>query len=224
MNYISLRFIFLLLIIFIPISIYLLNGKIVFLKVILYVIVIYFLIYKSLEYYYHYFIENNNQLPVEFSSVSYFLIAIGVLFHIKGLREFAGLLAMLSGFFYMLATIVSPESFMHNTKFYLEMARLNHTLLFLTGILVNTIYYNRGYYYPYIFGIILVIVYAYIIKYIYNYSDNSYVIYEITLGSILISSNIYNYLTLIIYYILLVTIYLLLVKFYHKMNIEFYNT
>ena len=186
----SIRMIFTLIIIFVPILIYLLAPKEKLLKIILYVIVIYLLIYKIAEYYYHLVIEKNNQYPVEFSAVSYFLISIAVLTRWKGLREFASFLATLGGFFYAVANIIAPESFLHNTRFYLEMARLNHTLLFIAGLITNTIYFNRGYKYPYVIGITLVIIHAFIAKDIFNYSDTSYVIYEVVLATFLNDINL----------------------------------
>lgn len=218
----SIRIIFTLIIIFVPIFIYLLAPKEKLLKIILYVIVIYLLIYKIAEYYYHLVIEKNNQYPVEFSAVSYFLISIAVLTRWKGLREFASFLATLGGFFYAVANIVAPESFLHNTRFYLEMARLNHTLLFIAGLITNTIYFNRGYKYPYIIGIILVIIHAFIAKSIFNYSDTSYVIYEVVLATFLKDINLVYKFIKIIYYPLAIIVYLLLVKLFIRMNDKYY--
>ena len=218
----SIRIIFALIIIFIPILIYLLAPKEKLLKIILYVIVIYLLIYKIGEYYYHLIIEKNNQYPVEFSAVSYFLLSIGVLVKWKGLREFASFLATLSGLFYAIANIIAPESFLHNTRYYLEMARINHTLLFIAGLITNTIYFNRGYKYPYIVGIILVIIHAFIAKYIFSYSDTSYVIYEVVLATFLKDINLDYLFIKIVYYPLIIIVYLLLVKLFINMNKEYY--
>ncbi len=219
---INIRIIFALIILFMPLIIYLLAPHKLLLKIILYLLVIYFLVYKIGEYYYHIFIEKSNQYPVEFSAISYFLLAIGVLFRWKGLREFSGLLAILSGFFYGIANIVAPESFLHNARFYLEMARLNHTLLFLAGLIVNTIYYNRGKYFPYLLGIALVLAYAFTMKQILNYQTTDYVIYEVVLATFLKNLNLYYWYILIFYYPLIILLYLLLIKLYFKMNEEFF--
>lgn len=219
---ISIRVIFSCLVILIPLIIYILRYHKVGLKIVLYIIIVYLLVYKIAEYYYHLVIEKNNQYPVEFSAVSYFILSLGVLLHIKGVREFGSFLAFFSGLFYILASIISPESFLHNTRYYLEMARLNHTLLYVSSLLCLTVYYNRGYNYPYILGLIIVIGHAFIVKNILNYSDTSYVIYEISLGTFLKDINLYYWYYLIIYYILVLITAYLFIKLFNILAKKYY--
>ncbi len=102
------------------------------------------------------------------------------------------------------------------------MARLNHTLLFIAGLITNTIYFNRGYKYPYIIGITLVIIHAFIAKDIFSYSNTSYVIYEVVLAIFLKDINLDYLIIKIVYYPLIVITYLLLVKLFINMNKEYY--
>lgn len=222
MSYLSIRLPFLIALLIIPLATYLLGRYQTFLKVILYIIVTYLLIYKIGEYYYHLVVEKNNQFPVEFSAISYFLVALGLYLHLQGLRNFSAYLSLLSGFFYGVANIVNPASFLNNPTYYLIMARINHILLYLVGFLVLTCYFNNGKRYYYYLGIVLVIGYAYIMKYYFNYSDTSYLIYELTLGTFLRDLSWFSPYLYVVYYILLIIAYILSVKIYLKLSDTYY--
>lgn len=99
----------------------------------------FFFVYKIGEYTYHQCAGEHMDFPVEFSALSYFTLAITVLFGCKRGDQFGALVAILSGMMYSISFWVSPDSFWasnSSTPFLFAMAAINHHLLYFAGMLL----------------------------------------------------------------------------------------
>lgn len=128
------------------VGVFLLRNKPQVSYAIAYTIALYLFVYKIGEYVYYQAIGLHLKFPVEFSALSYFLLAISVVFRIKKMDQFGAFAGMLAGLMYSVSFWISPMSFVNSmdTMFLFIMAILNHHLLYFAGalLLFNVRKYN----------------------------------------------------------------------------------
>ncbi len=99
-------------------------------EIIVRIISLYLFCYKSWEY-------GGRSVPVDFSAVSYFLLAIAAWIPFRQFKSFAAFCGFLSGFLYNVAFIFFPETFYANAPKMpvFVIATINHTLLYVGSLL-----------------------------------------------------------------------------------------
>lgn len=156
-----------------------------------YTIALLLLIYKIGENIRWQVIGDHMNFPVEFSALSYFLFGIFVVFRIRQADTFAVFAAILAGTMYHVAFWVRPDSFLPggNVSYLLVMAIVNHSLLYLGGMLMlaNARKFRLCDCYQSVIGLGLLIAYSWIIHLYTDYSavKGKPVIIQITDGTIL---------------------------------------
>lgn len=106
-------------------------------KKLMYVLSLYLLIYKSVEYTLYGLNLDPTKIPVEYSTITYFLLSITVIYQIKQLKPLAAFMGFISGFGYVIAFMFLGESYYaHNGLFITNMALINHSIVFIVGLLL----------------------------------------------------------------------------------------
>lgn len=104
----------LLIVVTVPLVLVLLRGKRALAEKIVYGICCFILIYKLIHFTMYCTIYNKRiieQIPVEISSISYFLFPIAYLTGVKWLKDSSRFIAFMAGFIQLIAMSVSPQSF-----------------------------------------------------------------------------------------------------------------
>lgn len=181
----------LLLFITLNLIVFLLRNKPRLSYAIAYTIALLLLIYKTGENIRWQIIGDHMNFPVEFSAVSYFLFGIFIVLRIRQADTFAVFAAILAGTMYHVAFWVLPDSFLPggNVTYLLVMAIINHSLLYLGGMLmlVNARKFRLRDCYQSVIGIGLLIGYSWMIHLHTDYSalKGKPIIIQITDGTIL---------------------------------------
>jgi hypothetical protein len=106
-------------------------------KVILYMLAISLFLYKTIEYTLYGLNMQLTKIPLEFSTMSYFIFSISVIFNIKKLSSIAAFCAFVSGIGYLLSFMIIGNQYFLNNGFQLAiMALLNHSILFFGSMLL----------------------------------------------------------------------------------------
>lgn len=181
----------LLLFITLNVIVFLLRNKPKLSYALAYAIAVFLLIYKTVENIRWQLVGDRMNFPVEFSAVSYFLFGIFIVFRIRRADTFAVFAAILAGTMYHVAFWVRPDSFLPggSVTYLLVMAIVNHSLLYLGGMLMlaNARNFRLRDCYQSIIGIGLLIGYSWIIHLYTDYSaiKGKPIIIQITDGSII---------------------------------------
>lgn len=132
-----------------------------------YTIALYLLIFKTVEYTVYQIMGDHLNLPVEFSTISYFVFGIAVVFKLKKIDQFPVFTAILAGMIYGLAFWVSPDSYIIDkiSTFDLVMAAINHYSMYFAGMLMlaNCRKYSPKYVWQFAIGVGLFVGYSYLI-------------------------------------------------------------
>lgn len=95
------------------------------------------LVYKSIEYTLYGLHLDLSKIPIEYSTLTYFIFSITVLFNIKKLIPLASFMGFVSGFGYLLSLMFLANSyFEHNGTYVTLMAFINHSIVFIGGIIL----------------------------------------------------------------------------------------
>ncbi len=106
-------------------------------KIILYMLAVGLFLYKTIEYTLYGLNMQLTKIPLEFSTMSYFIFSISVIFNIKKLSSIAAFCAFVSGIGYLLSFMIIGNQYFENNGFQLAiMALLNHSILFLGSMLL----------------------------------------------------------------------------------------
>lgn len=114
--------------------------------IILYILAIFLMLYKMIEYTRYGLLLQTHKIPLEFSTMSYFIFPIAVIFNIKTLRSIALFTSFLSGIGYLITfPILYEQFFLHNGYYLTTLALINHSILFIGSILLIKIHtFNKG--------------------------------------------------------------------------------
>lgn len=95
------------------------------------------LIYKSVEYTLYGLFLDVTKIPLEFSTLTYFIFSITALFHIKKWIPLASFMGFISGLGYLISFIfLSDQYFLHNGVSITLMALINHSIIFIGGMIL----------------------------------------------------------------------------------------
>ncbi|QWB95187.1 hypothetical protein KHQ89_04245 [Mycoplasmatota bacterium] len=171
---------------------------------------------------------NIQKIPIEFSTISYFIFSISMIFHIKWLKPFATFGAFLSGLGYLVSFIFLGKSyFMELTLYDASMAFLNHAILFYTSILVmkHDMFVQKNNKSFYIFTLLFLAYYIVVHRFI-SFS-NPYIFINVLLqGDILkeiIQNNEVTTLIFMIYFSSLLLLYRIMISIFHVINKKIYT-
>lgn len=108
-----------------------------FTKKLIFALSLYLFIYKTVEYTLYGLSLDLSKIPVEYSTITYFLLSITVIFQIGKLRPLAAFMGFISGLGYVIAFMFLGVSYYtHNGLFITNMAFINHSIVFLVGLLL----------------------------------------------------------------------------------------
>jgi hypothetical protein len=95
------------------------------------------LIYKTIEYTLYGLFLDITKIPLEYSTLSYFIFSIAVLFNLKKMMPIASFMGFISGIGYLISFIFLADRYMEQNGFHVTMmAFINHSILFLGSMLV----------------------------------------------------------------------------------------
>jgi hypothetical protein len=93
--------------------------------------------YKLIEYTIHALHFRIEKIPLEFSTVTYFIFSITVIFNIKPLKTIACFMSFITGIGYLTSFIFLGESFYAQNGFYITTAALfNHSIVYLGSMMM----------------------------------------------------------------------------------------
>lgn len=95
------------------------------------------LIYKAIEYTLYGLHLDFTKIPIEYSTLTYFIFSITVLFNLKKSIPLASFMGFISGLGYLLSFIfLANNYFEHNGLYVTLMAYINHSILFVGSIIL----------------------------------------------------------------------------------------
>jgi len=106
-------------------------------KIIMQTICLTLLIYKTVEYTIYGLNLELSKIPIEYSTISYFVFSITVLFRLDKLKSIASFMAFISGLGYLLAFSLVGHIFIREQGLMITLiALMNHTILFLGSMIM----------------------------------------------------------------------------------------
>lgn len=179
------------------------------------------LVYKMAEYSYYIINLEVDKIPIEFSTLAYFLFGIVILFKIKELYPVAAFASFISGIGYLLVFIFMGDQYIHIHGFYSTLIALSsHFILLLGSVLLKNIaiatYKDIKYIIIYT---VLYLIYVGIMNMIIDYSQ-SYLFINLLLKADLLRNMLSTQdiaaFAYWLYYIIIVSIYLLVIFIFFK--------
>lgn len=179
------------------------------------------LVYKIAEYSYYIINLEVDKIPIEFSTLAYFLFGIVILFKIKELYPVAAFASFISGIGYLLVFIFMGDQYIHIHGFYSTLIALSsHFILLLGSVLLKNIaiatYKDIKYIIIYT---VLYLIYVGIMNMIIDYSQSYLFINLLLKADILrnmLSTQDIAAFAYWLYYIIIVSIYLLVIFIFFK--------
>ncbi|OHE40418.1 MAG: hypothetical protein A2102_00375 [Tenericutes bacterium GWF2_38_8] len=181
-------------------------------KITLYTLAIGLFLYKAIEYTIYGLNMQLNKIPLEFSTMSYFIFSISVIFNIKKLSSVAAFCAFVSGIGYLLSFMVIGNQYFENNGFQLAvMAFLNHSILFLGSmLLVKQIDFNSKEISNILKFTFVYVFYVIIMNQLIPFTQQ-YIFIRVLLGADLLSSlfpnHVFTSYEYLLYFLLIFTIY-----------------
>jgi hypothetical protein len=171
---------------------------------------------------------NIQKIPIEFSTISYFIFSISMIFNIKWLKPFATFGAFLSGLGYLVSFIFLGKSyFTELSLFNASMAFLNHAILFYTSILVmkHDMFVQKNNKSFYILTLLFLSYFIAVHSFV-SFSNPYIFINMLLQGDILkeiIQSNDISIMTFAIYFSSLLILYRIMIFVFHLINKKIYK-
>ena len=101
------------------------------------VLSLFLFLYKLTEYTIFGLTMQLDKIPLEFSTITYFVYSITVLFQIKSMRSIAAFMGFISGIGYLITFMMMGTTFYAINGFYITtMAFINHSIVFLGSMLL----------------------------------------------------------------------------------------
>lgn len=118
-------------------AIYLLFVKEKHQKSVLYGLSTFLLLYKMIEYTLYGLNLDMGKIPIEYSTITYFLFGITVVFNLKSLKPLAAFMGFLSGLGYLMSFMfLAPAYFANNGIYMTVMALINHSIVFIGALIL----------------------------------------------------------------------------------------
>ena len=184
--------------------------------------------YKSIEYGFHWIQGDFTKIPVEYSAITYFLFSITFLFNIKPLKPFVTFAAFLSGLGYLITFPFLGFSFIAGNGITTTLlALLNHSMLYIGSIIImKNLFYTIESRKSILICTLLVVAYSITMQYLINFEGKYLFIYMVLDGRILYNLfqnvNINGFIFLP-YNLLIVSIYLGMISIFYKVNTRIYG-
>jgi hypothetical protein len=106
-------------------------------KIIMYALAIVLLLYKACEYTIYGLNLQVTKIPIEFSTMTYFIFSITVIFNLRKLVSIAAFCSFISGLGYLISFMLIGEQFILGNGLVLAgMAFINHSIVFLGSMLL----------------------------------------------------------------------------------------
>jgi len=106
-------------------------------KIILYVLASALFLYKACEYTIYGLNLQLTKIPIEFSTMTYFIFSITVIFNLRKLNSIAAFCSFISGIGYLISFMFIGDQFISGNGWVLtSMAFINHAILFLGSMLL----------------------------------------------------------------------------------------
>ncbi len=184
--------------------------------------------YKSIEYGFYWIQGDFSKMPVEYSAITYILFSITFLFDIKPLKPFATFAAFLSGMGYLVTFPFLGSAFIAGNGLTTTLLALfNHSMLYVGSIIVmKNLFYSIESRKSILICTILVVAYSITMQYFINFDGKYLFIYMLLDGRILYNlfHNIdINGFVFLPYNLLIVSIYLGMISIFYKVNTRIYG-
>ncbi|MFH0767836.1 MAG: hypothetical protein ABH890_04490 [Bacillota bacterium] len=195
---------------------------------ILKIICLYLITYKSIEYGMNWIQGDFTKIPLEYSAISYFLFSITYLFNVKSLKPFVTFAAFFSGINYILTfPFLGPQMVVDNGLISTLFSVANHGLLYLGSMIVMKNYvYTKESRKAILIYTFFVITYTLMMPYLITLNNSHLFIYPLLDGRMLNSAfgtNVINGLVYIPYYIFLISCYWVIISLFYKINSIIYR-
>jgi hypothetical protein len=191
---------------------------------VLWMISIVMLVYKIIEYIVYFISGELTKLPIEYSALGYFIFSVVVVFKINKLYGFAGFVACLSGFGYLIAFPFMGDGSFINHGIYLTIAALvNHLFLFMGSLFLMTLYeYQKSDLKIIMNYTVFYVIYVLIASYFISFDQTHFIVVLLDLnervpGKVISFLQLFNIVVLFVLYYWVIKIYALLnQKIYKK--------
>lgn len=106
-------------------------------KRVILILSIFLFLYKTIEYTLYGLNLEPSKIPVEYSTITYFLLSITVIFRLDSLKPLASFMGIVSGLGYVIVFMVlGPTYLSHQGLYITSMAFINHSIVFWGGLVL----------------------------------------------------------------------------------------
>lgn len=106
-------------------------------KRVLLLLSLFLFLYKTIEYTLYALHLEPSKIPVEYSTITYFLLSIVVIFQLDSLKPLASFMGIISGLGYVIVFIFLGSSYLKHQGLYItSMAFINHSIVFWGGLIL----------------------------------------------------------------------------------------
>lgn len=181
------------------------------------------LIYKLIEYTQYGLLLQPYKIPLEYSTMAYFIYSITIIFNFSKMKALAAFASFISGFGYLISFMfLAPDFILNNGVYLTSFAFINHSILFIGSLLLMSEHHYTKYDNKLILNYTLFyVVYVVIINHIVEFPQ-SYIFIRLLLGGNFlnyiypsISYTSYDYL---LYFILLLITYKFSLHLFNYIN------
>ncbi|MCF7931263.1 MAG: hypothetical protein K9L02_07120 [Acholeplasmataceae bacterium] len=184
--------------------------------------------YKSFEYGFFWIQGDFTKMPVEYSAITYILFSITFIFNIKFLKPFVTFAAFLSGIGYLVTFPFLGGAFIEGNGLTTTLLALfNHSLLYLGSMIaMKHKFYSIESRKSILICTLLVVAYSITMQYLINFDGKYLFIYMVLDGRILYQ--LFNQMDIdgfifLPYNLLIISIYLGMISIFYKVNIKVYE-
>lgn len=197
-------------------------------KHLIFIAALFLFFFKTIEYTSYALTFQMDKIPVEFSTITYFVFSLTILFNLKFLKPFATFSAFISGTGYLLSFIFLGQYYFEVLPtFNATMAFIDHGLLFMASILMmRNDFYRNATTRNLMWLSAFYMVYALLVNYIVPYSDQYIFIRMLLSGQLIhyvlpsLELNAYMYM---LYFLLIIGGFRLIIWLFHTLNKHIYD-
>lgn len=182
---------------------------------------------KGIEIFIGLVIGNLYKIPIEFSTITYFLLPIFILFKKRELIEIFAFLGFVSGIGYLSLFILSGDTlYQLNGLYNTVQGLINHSIIFILSIYCMRYKPHKLLTLRIWITTFILIAYALVISLIVDYSNQSIFITRVLEGKVVIDflNPIFAKFSIIIYYLIIFSFYHLSIYLYIYLNKRYSNS
>ncbi|TNF08071.1 MAG: hypothetical protein EP317_03750 [Bacillota bacterium] len=176
--------------------------------------------YKMIEYTIHALHFRLEKIPLEFSTITYFIFSITIIFNIKSLKTIATFMSFITGIGYLTSFIFLGQSFYAQNGVYITTAALiNHSIVYLGSMMmIKNIIWNPKEEKKILIFSIIYIIYVSVLDMFVTFSQQ-FIFIRMLLGADvlyrLVPQNNYTSYMYLLYYISIYLAFRLMIGFFH---------